>query len=416
MSATARVIIIGAGLAGLACARQLVRHGLACTVVEASDEVGGRVRTDRVDGFQLDRGFQVFLTGYPEAATVLDYQALHLRSFHPGALVRYAGRLHRLSDPLRRPQDLLSSLLSPIGSLRDKLTILRLRKDALNHRLCAQAGGGDRTTMEALQAYGFSPSMRERFLRPFLGGVFLDPTLSSPCRLFEHVWAAFSRGAIALPRAGMGAIAAQLASSLPADAIRLRAPVAHLDGKQLILASGERLSADALVLATDYATAATLRGEDAPAPPARQATTLYFEAASPPVSGPWLLLNGEQQGPIGTACVLSEVAPNYAPSGRALISVSLSDQTMAVGETQQQVVRAQLRDWFGAAVDAWRHLRTDHISHALPPIASLAAQHGSSSPRLKSGLYQCGDYCQTGTLDGALLTGRHAADAILADL
>lgn len=416
MSATARVIIVGAGLAGLACALHLVRRGIACTVVEASDVVGGRVRTDRVDGFQLDRGFQVFLTGYPEAANLLDYPALHLHSFYPGALVRYAGGFHRISDPLRRPQDLFSSLLGPIGSWHDKLTILRLRQDALNRRVCAQAGGRDRTTLEALQAYGFSPAMRERFLRPFLGGVFLDQSLSTPCRLFEFVWAAFSRGAIALPEAGMGAIAAQLASSLPAGSIRLGAPVAELDAKQLILTSGERLSADALVLATDYATAAKLRGEPVPVAPGRSSTTLYFEAAPPPVSGPWLLLNGDEQGPIGTACVLSEVAPSYAPAGRALISVSLAEQTGSVSEDQQPAIRAQLREWFGATVDGWRHLRTDHISRALPPIALLGAQQGSASPRLRPGLYQCGDYCETGTLDGALLSGRHAAGAILAEL
>lgn len=416
MSASARVIIVGAGLAGLACAGHLVRRGVACTVVEASDEVGGRVRTDRVNGFQLDRGFQVLLTGYPEAANVLDYPTLHLQSFHPGALVHYGGRFHRISDPVRRPQDVLSGLMSPIGSLRDKLTTLRLRQDALNHRVCAQAGGGNRTTLEALASYGFSAAMRERFLRPFLGGVFLDQSLSTPCPIFEFVWAAFSRGAIALPQAGMGAIPAQLASSLPVGSLHLHTPVTQLDGKQVVLASGERLSADAVVLATDYATAATLRGEPIPAAPSRQSTTLYFDAPTPPVRGPWLLLNGDQQGPIGTACVLSEVAPSYAPAGRALISISLSDQTGSVQENLQGIVRAQFREWFGASVDGWRHLRTDHISRALPPIAYLADKNGAGSPRLKPELYQCGDYCETGTLDGALLSGRQAADAILADL
>ncbi len=415
-SATASVIIVGAGLAGLACAGRLVRRGLACTLVEASDDVGGRVRTDRVNGFQLDRGFQVFLTGYPEAGSLLDYPALQLQSFYPGALVRFAGRFHRISDPLRRPQDLLSTLASPIGSLGDKRKILCLRQDALNQRLCVQAGGGARTTIEVLQAYGFSPAMRDRFFRPFLGGVFLDQSLSTPCRLFEFVWAAFSRGAIALPQAGMGAIAGQLAASLPVGSIRLRTPVAHLDGTHLVLASGERLSADALVLATDYAAAATLRGDPAPTEPGRPATSLYFEAPVPPVRGPWLIVNGEQQGPVGTACVLTEVAPSYAPPGRALIVVSLSDQTAPVGGDQQQAVRHQLRTWFGTEVDAWRHLRTDRINRALPPIVLLADRKGEASLRLRPGLYQCGDYCETGTLDGALLSGRKAADAVLADL
>src|SRR5690606_12718100 len=159
MSVAPRVIIIGAGLAGLACARALFRRGLSCAILEASDDIGGRVRTDCVDGFQLDRGFQVFLSGYPEASAVLDYPALKLQAFHPGALVRYAGRFHRLSDPLRRPQDALATVMSPIGSLRDKLTVLRMRQDALHRHLSSRAGGASRTTLEALRSYGFSPAM-----------------------------------------------------------------------------------------------------------------------------------------------------------------------------------------------------------------------------------------------------------------
>ena len=220
MSANPRVIIVGAGLAGLACARHLSQAGLGCSLLDASDAVGGRVRTDRVDGFQLDRGFQVFLTGYPEAGRMLDYPALQLQPFHPGAMVRYAGGFHRISDPLRRPQDLLSTMMSPIGSFGDKLKVLRLRRDALRRQLCGQAGGGERTTLEALQVYGFSPAMQQRFFQPFLNGVFLDQALSTPCRLFELVWAAFSRGDIALPQQGMGAIASQLAATLPTESIR----------------------------------------------------------------------------------------------------------------------------------------------------------------------------------------------------
>ena len=415
MSATPRVIIIGAGLAGLACARHLSQAGLACTLLDASDAVGGRVRTDRVEGFQLDRGFQVFLTGYPEARRMLDYPALQLHPFHPGAMVRYAGGFHRISDPFRRPQDLPSTMTSPIGSFSDKLKVLRLRRDALRRRLCGQAGGGERTTLEALQAYGFSPAMQQRFFHPFLSGVFLDEALSTPCRLFELVWAAFSCGDIALPQQGMGAIASQLAATLPAESIRLSATVSHVDDSTVVLASGERLAADALVLATDDATAAALRGESRPAAPGRDAICLYFDAPAPPMHGPWLMLNGEGQGPVGTACVLSEVASGYAPSGRALVSVSLSGHRSRVDGDVQQAVRRQLREWFGEEVHAWRHLRTDHIKRALPPIEVLTAQASNASPRVRPGLYQCGDYCETGTLDGALLSGRKAAAALLAD-
>ena len=176
-----QVLIVGAGLAGLSCARRLTDVGFACTVLEASDQVGGRVRTDYVYGFQLDHGFQVFLSGYPEARRTLDYPSLNLHSFYPGALVWCAGRFHRVSDPFRRPQDLLQNLLSPVGSVADKLRVLRLRRDALQQRLCARAGGPDCQIKTVLEKYGFSELIRERFFRPFLGGIFLDDTLSTPC-------------------------------------------------------------------------------------------------------------------------------------------------------------------------------------------------------------------------------------------
>ncbi|MBA5871495.1 MAG: NAD(P)-binding protein [Nitrospira sp. CR2.1] len=415
MSVTPRIIIIGAGLAGLACARALFRHGFSCTILDASDEIGGRVRTDHVDGFQLDRGFQVFLSGYPEATAVLDYPALRLQAFHPGALVRYAGRFHRVSDPFRRPQDALGTAMSPIGSLRDKLTVLKLRKDALGRQLAMRAGGGAQTTLEALQAYGFSPAMQDRFFRPFLGGVFLDQSLSTPCGVFEQVWAAFSCGAIALPQDGMGAIARQLAEEIPKASIRLRAPVARLDGGRVVLASGERLDSDAVVLATDYATAGALRDEPVPTDPGRRSLSLYFDAAAAPVRGPWLMINGDGQGPIGTASVLSEVSPAYAPAGRALVAVSLADQSSSDSPELLAAVRRQLRDWFGRQAEDWWHLRTDCIDRALPPLSVLAVQNGVGRPRIRPGLYHCGDYCASGTLDGALRSGRQAAEAILAD-
>ena len=127
------------------------------------------------------------------------------------------------------------------------------------------------------------------------------------------------------------------------------------------------------------------------------------------------MVNGDGQGPIGTASVLSEVAPTYAPAGRALVVVSVADQAATDSTALLGSVRGQLRDWFGGQVETWRHLRTDRISRALPPLARLATQNGEDQPRLRRGVYQCGDYCASGTLDGALCSGRHAAEAILAD-
>ncbi len=78
------VLIVGAGLSGLSCALWLHEGGLSVLVLEASDGIGGGVRTDEVEGFLLDRGFQVFLMAYPEAQRVLDYGALDFKPFYPG--------------------------------------------------------------------------------------------------------------------------------------------------------------------------------------------------------------------------------------------------------------------------------------------------------------------------------------------
>ena len=411
---TPHTLIIGAGLAGLACARRLTETGLTCTVLEASDGIGGRARTDRVAGFQLDRGFQVFLTGYPEARKTLNYAALDLMPFHPGALIRYAGRFHVMSDPFRRPQDFPQTLLSPIGSLADKFRMLRMRRDTLQQHLCTAMKDPARTTHHVLLAYEFSEAMVRHFFRPFLSGVFLETELKTPCWIFERVWAAFCRGATALPRDGMGAIAQQLAAPLPPGTIRFNQAVEQIEGSSVVLKSGERLTAHILVVATDHATASRLRGEHVPNTSARGSMTLYFDAPTPPRRGPWLIVNGEGDGVVRTVCVLSEAAPSYAPPGRALISVTTTEQVDAHDELPH-TVRLYLRSWFGPQVDEWRHLRTDHIPHALPPIDALAPGSLTTSSRVDAGLYLCGDYRESGTLDGALVSGRKAAEAILSD-
>ncbi|CAN5276939.1 hypothetical protein BH11PLA2_BH11PLA2_31430 [soil metagenome] len=165
---TPEVLIVGAGLAGLCCARRLHREGYRCQILEASDGIGGRIRTDLVEGFRLDRGFQVFLTSYPEAVRGLDYETLHLKPFLPGALIRYQGRFHQLTDPWRRPFAAIPSVFSPIGSFVDKLRIARLRSRVLRGSLEERFRDPETTTLEALRDSGFSDSMINRFFRPFL--------------------------------------------------------------------------------------------------------------------------------------------------------------------------------------------------------------------------------------------------------
>ena len=217
---TNSVVIIGGGLAGLTCAKQLHAAGVEFILLEASDGVGGRVRTDEVDGFLLDRGFQVLLTAYPEATRLLDYDALNLQAFEPGSLIRTDSRFQKMSDPCRRPQHALQTAFASIGDFADKLRIGYLRWAAGRGDVQSIFQRPDHSTEEEWKRLGFTAGMVEKFLRPFLGGIFLDHDLQTSCRMLYFVFRMFSQGDTVLPAAGMGAIPQQLAAELLEDCIR----------------------------------------------------------------------------------------------------------------------------------------------------------------------------------------------------
>jgi len=386
------VIVVGAGVAGLACARRLGQGGLAVLVVEASDGIGGRVRTDEVDGFRLDRGFQVLPTAYREARAILDLDRLRLRAFERGAIVRRGGSFHRVADPRRSPLTAVGPLRAGVVRPGDALAVARL----LRRR------GPETTTRDALRDAGLSRSAVDAFLAPFLRGIFLEPALETSSRFLEFVLATFSAGPAAVPERGMGAIAEQLAEGVD---VRTDAPVADVEPRSVRLASGERIEGRAVVVATAGLV------DDAPAG-WNSVRCLYFDAPHPPLPGAWLVLNGdgENEGPVNNVTTLTEVSPAYGPPGRALVSVSV----LGAGEPVVEDVRRQLETWFGAEARRWRLLRTYSIEQALPawPVGLSFEQPA----RAAGGLYACGDHRAHPSLNGALRSGRLAAEAVLADL
>ncbi len=408
------VLIVGAGLSGLCCARRLQQQGIRCLVLEASDGVGGRIRTDTVDGFRLDRGFQVFLTSYPEAKSILDYQALDLKPFLPGALVRYGGRFHELTDPFRRPLSSLRSLFSPIGSLADKLRVARFRSRSLRGSIEDRFRDPETTSLQALRDAGFSPLIIERFFRPFLGGIFLDSELLTSSRMLSFVFRMFSLGNACLPAEGMEAIPRQVAAALPPDSIRLETRVVRVGAGEVTLSTGEKLRAKSVVVAVEGRMAAELLGEAISS--AGQGTTcLYFTAPRPPVAQPLLVLNGDGRGPINNLSVPTVAAPSYGPGDKSLVSVTVLG-TRNDNERLLAEVREQLGEWFGAPVQDWRHLRTYSIPYALPSQSSPALSAPERPVRWQSGIYVCGDHRDNASIQGAMVSGRRAADAALKDL
>ena len=420
-SPSAPIVVVGAGLAGLNCARDLHLAGHRVVVVEADDGVGGRVRTDRVDGFSLDRGFQVFFTAYPEARRVLDYDALDFRPFKPGALVRADGAFHKVIDPFRAPIEALGGVMAPVGTIGDKMRVLLLRQRALNQSLEAIFRAPERPIREELAEIGFSPMIIDRFFTPFLGGIFLDPDLVTTSRMLYFVYRMLSEGETVVPAAGMGAIPAQLASALPDGSLRLRTRVCGIRRRDqsvtgVVLEQGEELDAAAVVVATDFEEAATLTG-------ARQTTTarpvscVYFAADRSPVSSPMLVLNGEGRGPVLNLAVMTDVAPTYGPEGQALISAVVVGTPGASDADLEQSVRAQMREWYGDdEIRSWRHLRTYRIRWAQFDQSPGTLEPAARPVRRSPGLYVCGDHVENASINGALAAGRRAAEAILSDL
>ncbi len=408
-----RIVIVGAGLAGLACARVLAAAGRPFTILEASNAVGGRVRTDVVDGFLLDRGFQIFLPAYPEARRVLDYEALDLRSIYRGADVFVKNRFHRMADPLAHPLTALKNFNEAVVTLRDKWTTLLLRKEVFGLR---EPPGhlAEIETEDYLRDFGFSENMIDRFFRPFFGGVFLEKDLRTSARMMLFLFAMFDRAGSALPAHGMQAIPDQLAMALPPGSLRLNSPVAAVRAGEVTLGTGEVLQADHVIVAVSEEVAHRLlpATQNTTPLPSRSTTCMYFATSELPPGDAILHLDGDGRGPVNSILVLSRVSPHYAPPGQHLISASIIG---APSSTElEQVVREQMRSWFGeSVVSKWRHLRTYQIRHAQPESRQLRLGDGPLANMIQPGLYRCGDWCEHVSINGALLSGRRCGAVVM---
>jgi phytoene dehydrogenase-like protein len=414
MPSSPDVLIVGGGLAGLCCARTLQERGVRFQILEASDGIGGRVRTDRVDGFLLDRGFQVLLSAYPEAKRTLDYGRLELKSFAPGAISWYAGRMNKFVDPWRTPGTWKEALRSELGTLGDKLRIAKLRNRLRKSSIEELFARPDRSTKDALGSARFSQQMTHRFFRPFLGGILLDGELRSSSRMYEFVFKMMSEGDAVVPARGMGAIPAQLVEKFPAESVRLDARVEELHENELKLQGGELLRARAIVVAAEGPSAARLIGEVEPA--SRSVTCFYYAAEEAPVQEPLLLLNGDGAGPVNNFAVISNVAPSYAPKGKHLISVTVLGTHQLTEVQLSGFVIAQMKNWFGKVASTWQLLRGYYLTHAQPQQFPGSLEPPERPVRVRPGVYVCGDHRDNASIHGAMVSGRRAGEAVLADL
>lgn len=411
MKKNAEVIIIGAGLAGLTAAKVLKAAGKSVLVLEASDGVGGRVRTDEVDGYLLDRGFQIFLTAYPEAKNLLNYEALELCKFDPGALILNMDGITKMGDPIRQPSSLVSTLLSSAATFTDKLKMLRLKVKLSGKSIEEIFSAPEITTSEYLKNEGFSGTIMNQFFLPFMTGIFLENQLSTSSRMFEFVFKMFSKGDAAIPAKGMGMIPKQLSECLSPQELLFHQNVSAVNGSSATTADGAIYQGDFVLIATD-----PLRS------PIRynnsvieyhSVSNMYFTAKKRPFEMPLIALNTLPGRLVNNIAVMDRISTAYSKSGDTLISLSLIGEHSNVNQKElQEKVVSELKFWYPDAI-SWKHLKTYHIDYALPNDDQVTNEPDYTVLQLNAQCFICGDYLMNGSINAAMKSGRLAADAII---
>ncbi len=406
------VVVIGAGLAGLAAARELAIAGVDVVVLEAADQVGGRVRTDHVDGLLLDRGFQVLNPGYPEVRRILDGHALDLRPLAPGVVAMTDHGPLRLADPRRRPQWLGDALSPAAGSLLGKARFARYVAQAVARTARGRTAVPDLPAGVALLSAGVDALLVEQVIGPFLSGVFGETRLATSRRFLDLVLTSFIRGTPSIPAAGIQAVPDQLRAALPEGTVRFGTPVNAVASGTVRTADGS-IRARAVIVATDPPTAAALL-PGLEVPPGRDLTTWYFlaDCAAADLTGGEALVVVDHRGPLANAVAISNAAPEYASGGRVLVAataVGLHDDRAG-----EQGAREHLARLFGVETRGWSAVACYPLRYALP--AMLPPLSIRRPVRVADGLYVAGDHRDTASVQGALVSGRRVAHAVRADL
>lgn len=420
------IIIVGAGLAGLTCAKELVTAGEQVLVLEAADRIGGRVRTDmHEDGYRLDRGFQVVFTAYPAVRRHLDVDVLKQRRFEPGAILVKDGKKYEIADPLRDPGSLAAGLLNPLISPADKLRVLRLRRDVISLSAAdifsgkGQPGGQDESSEQYLRRLGFAEDgFIDAFARPFYGGIFLDRSLATSARMFQFVFKMLATGDTILPAEGMQSLPEQLAATLPEGCVRCNTRVSELllsEGKVrgVWLASGETIEAEQVVVATESPTAAKLTGMALPTQ-AVGSVCLYFAGDAQLYPERKILLNANANAFVNNAVLLTNIAPTYAPPRQHLLSATVLDTPGGDDEEIAQRCLAEMAGWFPEHdLSGWRFLAAYRI-----PFSQFAQRPGvynelPDNHTPVEGLFLAGEYTESSSIHGAMHSGEKAAKEIL---
>ena len=401
-----RIAVIGAGIAGIHCCSELIELGYHVELYEKSNEIGGRMKTDLIDGFQIDHGFHVLQTGYEFARKVIDYDKLDAKAFEPGALVIRSStkknRIWRLSDPFRRPFSSIKDAFGFFASPFDMLRVLLMRRKLTKMSVDEIFLKGDLTTEQWLRKQGFSQKFINRFFYPLFSGIFLEPELRTNERLFKFVFRTMSKGDMILPKKGIQAIPNLLAQNIPKENIELNSNV-EIISHDSIKVNGEERQYDGVIIAYD----------DRPKLSKKHVWTLYFSAEKSPLKSKHIMLNSEIRNSndlISYISVPSDIQSNYSPVGKSLVCVTvLGEKCDSLGlNSKDEIlvkVESELRKWYGEEVNTWDSIAVQHIINALPETDSPFFSENKS--KINDGFFHCGDFMSHGSVEGTLISARN---------
>ncbi|MET9731572.1 NAD(P)/FAD-dependent oxidoreductase [Streptomyces sp. NPDC006458] len=420
----ADVVVVGAGVAGLSAAQRLTSAGVSTAVLEAAPCPGGRMSTEKVDGFRLDRIGQLLSTAYPELALTPGLGALVLRRFDPGVLLHGDGRRHRVGAPVQRgsargalhavrafasaprPQQPGNPVGTAVDQARLGAALSRIAAVPVERLLARPEAPAGR----ALAARGLPARTVDGFLRPLLAALLCDPELTTSSRCADLALRAFAAGRLCVPEGGAEVLPELLARTLPPGTVHTGVRVTSVSTTSVTTAEHGEFRCRAVLLATDARTAADLL-PGLRVPDFHPVTVLHHTTDMPPRTGASLLLDADRGGPVAHTAVISEVDPTRAPAGRALISSTVLGTPP---EDVDTAVRTHLARLYGTSTARWETLAVHHTAEAVP---AMRPPHDLLRPvRLLAGLYVCGDHRDTSSVQGALHSGHRASTAILTDL
>lgn len=405
------VIVIGAGFSGLSAAYYLQRKGLSVKVLEVSSQVGGRARSDKMDGYTLDRGLHFYHHSTTELAKIININDLGLKNTYPGYLLRYQGTFNLFTNPLYQTVDTISTALAKNATFTDKIRLFGLYAKLKTSAYGKLVKESESSTFEYLSKNGFSKKLIDSFFRPMIAANIFDYNLQSSSRFSKVYLKSLFQDHVALPKEGIGKIASTIAGKLEEDTICFKTKVKRITENGVELTNGNFIESKFVVIATNAIDANTIIGEKAMTAESSHVSTLYFSTDNAPLSKPVVILNGNN----GTTLVNHVFVPSllhesYAPKGKHLVAVNVVKEHDLDDDELVVKCLTELTEWFGLKVMDWQHIKTYHIKYAMPfkPILDEV----KFTKKISNNTYACGDSLSVGSMESALRSGRETADII----